>query len=263
MRWGDVATEQEEDQELNQSYETPVDENGIKTTYEYTTKEGERVKVVRKVQVKKVMRKKHRDVERREQWKKFGECAGKPPGPESGVTMVGDEVFLESSLVKKKDAASSDSVSMGIVCRHCGAIGDHFSLKCPYKEKLQSAKDMEESGAGSSSSSGGAGRYVAPGVRNRQEGGSGGDRRPNDDPTVRVTNLSEDTKESDLHELFSPFGNVKRIFLAKDKKTGFTKGFAFVTYMRREDAQRAIDKLSGYGYDHLILHLEWAKPANY
>jgi translation initiation factor 3 subunit G len=221
--------------------------------------------VVKKVQVKKVVRRKHRDVERRANWKKFGECAGKPRGPESGVTMVGDEVFLESSLTKKKADAASDSVSMGIVCRHCGAVGDHFSLKCPYKEKLQTAKELEEGSSSSAASSGGggAGRYVAPGVRNRQEGGSGGDRRSTDDPTVRVTNLSEDTKESDLHELFSPFGSVKRIFLAKDKKTGMTKGFAFVTYVRREDAQRAIEKLSGYGYDHLILHLEWAKPANY
>ena len=70
MRWGDVAAEQEEDQELCQSYETSVDENGIKTSYEYTTKDGERVKVVKKIQVKKVMKKKHRDVERRENWKK-------------------------------------------------------------------------------------------------------------------------------------------------------------------------------------------------
>ena len=51
------------------------------------------------------------------------------------------------------------------MCRHCGAVGDHFSLKCPYKEKLQSAKEMDDPSAGSSS--GGAGRYVAPGARNR------------------------------------------------------------------------------------------------
>ena len=71
IRWGDVAAEQEEDQELmDQSYETPVDEKGVKTSYEYTTKDGERVKVVKKIQVKKVMKKKHRDVERRAQWKK-------------------------------------------------------------------------------------------------------------------------------------------------------------------------------------------------
>jgi len=28
----------------------------------------------------------------------------------------------------------------------------------------------------------------------------------------------------------------------------------------REDGQRAIDKLDGYGYDSLILRVEWAAP---
>ena len=61
------------------------------------------------------------------------------------------------------------------------------------------------------------------------QGGSGGDRRQGDDHTVRVTNLSEDTKESDLHDLFSPFGSVKRVFLVKDKKTG-AFSFLFILF---------------------------------
>ena len=48
--------------------------------------------------------------------------------------------------------------------------------------------------------------------------------------TVRVTNLSENTKEQDLHELFRPFGDISRIFLAKDKNTGQSKGFAFINF---------------------------------
>ena len=35
-------------------------------------------------------------------------------------------------------------------------------------------------------------------------------------PAVRVTNLSEDTREGDLHDLFRPFGPVQRVYLAKD-----------------------------------------------
>ena len=41
--------------------------------------------------------------------------------------------------------------------------------------------------------------------------------------TIRVTNLSEDTRESDLQELFRPFGPISRIFLAKDKYTNQSK----------------------------------------
>ena len=41
--------------------------------------------------------------------------------------------------------------------------------------------------------------------------------------TIRVTNLSEDTRENDLNELFRPFGYISRIFLAKDKITNQSK----------------------------------------
>lgn len=39
----------------------------------------------------------------------------------------------------------------------------------------------------------------------------------------------------------------------------FTQGFAFISFHRREDAARAIAGVSGFGYDHLILNVEWAK----
>lgn len=109
-----------------------------------------------------------------------------------------------------------------------------------------------------------------------------------DNATIRVTNLSEDTRETDLQELFRPFGSISRIYLAKDKTTGQSKvgvggspslrgvvgrpprlpftlllpppqGFAFISFHRREDAARAIAGVSGFGYDHLILNVEWAK----
>ena len=80
-----------------------------------------------------------------------------------------------------------------------------------------------------------------------------------DTATIRVSNLSEDTRESDLQDLFRPWGPISRIYLAKDKETGKSKGFAFINYVRREVGEKAIVNLSGYGYDHLILNVEWAK----
>ncbi len=46
---------------------------------------------------------------------------------------------------------------------------------------------------------------------------------PDDQCTVRVTNLSEDAQEGDIRDLFSHFGYIKRIFLAKDKITQHSK----------------------------------------
>lgn len=47
--------------------------------------------------------------------------------------------------------------------------------------------------------------------------------RVDDQCTVRVTNLSEETQEMDLKELFSHFGSIRRTFLAKDKVTQQSK----------------------------------------
>jgi len=110
-----------------------------------------------------------------------------------------------------------------------------------------------------------AGAYVPPSRINRSGGdaGPGGppgihDRR-RDDNSLRVSNLSEDVSEEDLAELFRPFGGVSRVFLAVDRNTGENRGFAFVTYHVRADAERAMATLNGYGYDNLILSVQWAQ----
>merc|ERR1712176_92760 len=91
------------------------------------------------------------------------------------------------------------------------------------------------------------------------EGGGRNDNR--DQNTIRVTNISEDTTEADLQDLFSPFGRISRVYLAKDKETLQSRGFAFVSFVHREHAALAMEKLQGFGYDHLILKLEWARPS--
>ena len=74
-----------------------------------------------------------------------------------------------------------------------------------------------------------------------------------------MTNLSEDAQEADLYDLFKKFGPISRIYLAKDKITQMSKGFAFVNFITRDDAARAIEGTHGHGYDNLILNVEWAK----
>lgn len=40
------------------------------------------------------------------------------------------------------------------------------------------------------------------------------------------------------------------------------RGFAYISYRYKKDADEALEKLNGYGYDHLILKVERAKPSN-
>lgn len=109
----------------------------------------------------------------------------------------------------------------------------------------------------------GSGRYVPPSMRNAD--GSRMDRanfqERDDSTTVRVSNISDDVSDADLRDLFRRFGSVQRVYLAKDRETGLSRGFAFITFYQREDGQAAIDKLNGHGYDHLILSVQWAAPS--
>lgn len=59
----------------------------------------------------------------------------------------------------------------------------------------------------------------------------------------------------------TPFDDLIRVYLAKDPETMQSRGFAFVSYYQKSDAESAMQGLQGYGYDHLILKLEWAKPS--
>lgn len=77
---------------------------------------------------------------------------------------------------------------------------------------------------------------------------------------LRISNLTKDAEEMDLRELFKSFGRITRVFIAKEDVTGESRGFAFVTFQERDDAERALEQLNGHGYGYLILKVEWAKP---
>ncbi len=78
-------------------------------------------------------------------------------------------------------------------------------------------------------------------------------------PTLRVTNISEDTQENDLRELFGVFGRVARVYVGRDRETGAGKGFAFVSFEDRAVAQKALERVNGKGYDNLILSVQWSR----
>lgn len=175
-------------------------------------------------------------------------------------------ILLDISGSKAEEAkASEDNMSKSgavlMVCRLCHMKGDHWTARCPQKDLL-SLMDNSSKADTSTSAGTGNGAYVPPSKR----GGvdrivTGSDmRRRNDENSVRVTNLSEDTREPDLRELFEPFGTVARAHVAIDQNTRMSRGFGFVNFVSKQDAQRAIDKLDRYGYDNLILRVEWAAP---
>lgn len=120
----------------------------------------------------------------------------------------------------------------------------------------------------SAPATGTGGKYVPPSMRGAGRGPGESMGRPgglsrDDLPTLRVTNISEDTQENDLRELFGVFGRVARVYVGRDRETGAGKGFAFVSFDEKAVAQRAMDKMHGRGYDNLILSVQWSRKHTF
>ena len=75
-----------------------------------------------------------------------------------------------------------------------------------------------------------------------------------------VGNLSFNTTENELQELFSQAGTVQEVSLMQDKFTGKSRGFAFITMGSDEDAQNAISKLNGQTVEGRPLTVNEARP---
>ena len=75
-----------------------------------------------------------------------------------------------------------------------------------------------------------------------------------------VGNLSFQTSEHDLKELFSQHGNVTDVHLIMDRETQRSRGFGFVTLSSAQEGQSAIDALHGKSIDGRNLTVNEAKP---
>lgn len=293
MKWGDDDGDEDDEKMLESankvsSFSSQPDKDGIKTVTEYRTNDaGEKIKIVRKVKETRVKVRQNKHILERRKWAKFGDCAGAPPGPEANITYPTHEnITLQLKPRKREDdhkeaeedpllKIKGDSI---VVCRHCGETG-HWTLKCPKRGEIivktkgrpneassggGTSGDARQAGRSAESAAGGGapvgGKYVPMHLREGAASQQNQQRREDDGCTLRVTNISEDTNEDDLRELFRRFGHTTRIYLAKDRQTHLSRGFAFISYTDRGDCQKAIDGLNGHGYDNLILHVEFAKP---
>jgi cold-inducible RNA-binding protein len=75
-----------------------------------------------------------------------------------------------------------------------------------------------------------------------------------------VGNLSFETTENDLQDLFEPHGAVNEVHLMMDKMTGKSRGFAFVTMNDDAQAKTAMSALNGKEHNGRALNVNEARP---
>jgi cold-inducible RNA-binding protein len=75
-----------------------------------------------------------------------------------------------------------------------------------------------------------------------------------------VGNLSFDTTENDLQDMFAAYGPVTEVNLIMDRMSGRSRGFGFVTMATPEGAQAAITALAGQNVGGRNLTVNEARP---
>ncbi|MES2663898.1 MAG: RNA-binding protein, partial [Pseudomonadota bacterium] len=79
---------------------------------------------------------------------------------------------------------------------------------------------------------------------------------------VYVGNFPYSFDESQLRQLFTPYGEIEDLALIMDRETGRPKGFAFITFVSQSAAEKALE-LNGkdVGGRPLKVNIANEKPA--
>ncbi|MCH8825088.1 MAG: RNA-binding protein [Planctomycetes bacterium] len=75
-----------------------------------------------------------------------------------------------------------------------------------------------------------------------------------------IGNLSFDSTEDDIRELFSQYGEIVDVSLITDRETGRPRGFGFIEFKEESSGREAISGLDGTEFASRQLKVNEAKP---
>ena len=80
------------------------------------------------------------------------------------------------------------------------------------------------------------------------------------DIRIYVGNLAKSTTQEEINTLFATAGTVSSVDLVKEKGSGVSKGFAFVSMPTQVEADKAISMFNAYSLADNTLKVNIAKP---
>ncbi len=77
--------------------------------------------------------------------------------------------------------------------------------------------------------------------------------------SLKVDNLTYRTTVDDLKKVFRAYGDVGDVYIPRDARTNQSRGFAFVRFYERRDAEDAMDRVDGSVLDGREIRVQNAK----
>lgn len=204
--------------------EEKEEEQGIKFRSEVRIDEkGRKFRVTQKIRVSSTTSLVNkRTEERKKTWKKFGRAGGE------GVTYLGEEQSLVFINQEDEDERREVDELYQSLLRDGGLLTGSESAY--YRAWRPTTK---------------------PSMRHFNENASNAET-----VTLKISNIPDECSEDDVRELVRDMGKVVRTRLVRDRKTNLSKGVAYVSFLYREEAERALSKLNRHSLNYSILSVE-------
>ncbi|KAI3387786.1 hypothetical protein SNEBB_007127 [Seison nebaliae] len=181
----------------------------------------------------------------RRKWPKFGDAKKTET---AGKVSATEDVNMEMTHVPLKQDVPVSSQPEKIRCRICN--DNHYTKQCT----LAMPEDETDEKRGSDV-------YVPSKVAHRDMAPGNSTKNQTTENTIKVTNIPLDMTKEELKNIFdrSIFDSgPSSAYVVQDRVTKIGRGYGFVTFRTKEDAEKAISVYSNFRVKNLIIHIEWS-----
>ena len=180
----------------------------------------------------------------------------KYPPPPVAVHAVSSEVSAAVAIaiavadptataIEEPDTAPKTTVSVNL------GIRGRFNAKLAERKHKEDTAPVSNSASGTS----GGGMGLSARMKHMKQ-----DKQDTEqESTLFVSNIAEDSTENDLRMALNDKFNVRRINLVRKSATNAHSGVGFVVLSSREEADKCLEYLHGYRLNHLILSAAFSK----
>jgi translation initiation factor 3 subunit G len=185
-------------------------------------------------------------------FRNFGAEEGKPPGVDENTTSFGDDVpfYIGPNWREKEQKEQLELRS--VICRICG--GKHYTMHCIYSSVVDQIPENKQVDPVKN-------KYVPPNRRGNGTALTTDVGKKASTNCLIVSNLSQQITEDEFFARFARFGKIIKVSLPRHHTTRECKGYGFVTFLKRENAERALELMDRRGYDNLIMRVAWDKQS--